>query len=879
MGTQNQPMGSPVNYHPQSQMGTQMGSQYNNSQTGSQYNTQMGQHNSQMNSTQSMGSQMTQNQPMGSPVNYHPQSQMGSQYDTQMGSRYNNSQMGSQYNTQMGQHSSQMNSSQTIGTQTNLSNSRNTPSNPFSSDTSNSYLNHPTSFVNPVPRNDSSHYPSSPDSQRMQQPKVSSNEPEVNTDNGPIWVPDSSVSRCQLCTTTFSIFLRKHHCRNCGKVICGPCSDFQMRLPEIGYHNPVRVCSKCYTSKVTTVIDPSDSIFPSVTNVIAGALNHSVKGLSKLVPNISLPEISFLTPATKVSESDLEHLQNWGIQFSKKDVLHMKDTFDLYEDIDGDLLPKNLSSMLGILGHCGRDQAINFSDCLYTICRNVPHYADDGRIPFNLIAFYSNILVNGSPVEQRNIALNIITHSISQEPQISYSHLVKMLSIIGVWLVNMGINSSTKSDRIREIIEYLEYQTHLVQNSEQYLNSPVPYVIVHGLCYPSYDFYSLVNSVDPPHQIQVDRYQRACREHKGAPIGPLFGDLNFSVQLMIGIQKSLEGNVNYIKPNFGEMKYFRLPSIPENARLVDKRFRDMKLNPNHHTTDSIESNPDFHYYEFKDYSPSVFKDIRRIYGISDEEYLASLGVEQLLLNSVFLGKFNSFNKIGSHGKSGSVFYYSYDGKFIIKTVDHSEAVALTDILPEYHALLSNEGRSLLCPLVGMHRMATPDKSEEYYLTVMLNIMPLDTNYIDTLYDLKGSTTGRRTAMENRHTGVPLKDLDLEHDFIVSEEDKIEILDSMIRDTEFLQKNEIMDYSLLVGVKQLVPGETPLEAPRGCKMAVSLDGTRAYYFGIIDYLVRFRAFKKLEHTFKSFTQEKDFSVQPPPEYRERFINYFMRKIVS
>ena len=44
-------------------------------------------------------------------------------------------------------------------------------------------------------------------------------------------------------------------------------------------------------------------------------------------------------------------------------------------------------------------------------------------------------------------------------------------------------------------------------------------------------------------------------------------------------------------------------------------------------------------------------------------------------------------------------------------------------------------------------MSTEDKSQEYYVVVMLNIMPPDSSYLHELYDLKGSTTGRMTKME------------------------------------------------------------------------------------------------------------------------------------
>lgn len=40
------------------------------------------------------------------------------------------------------------------------------------------------------------------------------------------WVEDQKVDACMLCSAPFTLTYRKHHCRRCGKVICGKCSHF-----------------------------------------------------------------------------------------------------------------------------------------------------------------------------------------------------------------------------------------------------------------------------------------------------------------------------------------------------------------------------------------------------------------------------------------------------------------------------------------------------------------------------------------------------------------------------------------------------------------------------------------------------------------------------
>lgn len=38
----------------------------------------------------------------------------------------------------------------------------------------------------------------------------------------------------------------QHHCRQCGAVVCGPCSNKKLLLPGQGNGKAVRVCLQCY---------------------------------------------------------------------------------------------------------------------------------------------------------------------------------------------------------------------------------------------------------------------------------------------------------------------------------------------------------------------------------------------------------------------------------------------------------------------------------------------------------------------------------------------------------------------------------------------------------------------------------------------------------
>ncbi|KAJ6251135.1 faciogenital dysplasia protein [Anaeramoeba flamelloides] len=62
----------------------------------------------------------------------------------------------------------------------------------------------------------------------------------------PVWVPDSLAINCGLCNKAFSMLKRRHHCRSCGKCICGNCSKYKIVLEHLHKFKKVRVCNRCY---------------------------------------------------------------------------------------------------------------------------------------------------------------------------------------------------------------------------------------------------------------------------------------------------------------------------------------------------------------------------------------------------------------------------------------------------------------------------------------------------------------------------------------------------------------------------------------------------------------------------------------------------------
>uniref|UniRef100_A0A8D8WKM9 WD repeat and FYVE domain-containing protein 3 n=1 Tax=Cacopsylla melanoneura TaxID=428564 RepID=A0A8D8WKM9_9HEMI len=62
------------------------------------------------------------------------------------------------------------------------------------------------------------------------------------------WLKDEGAESCPGCGVKFSIYERKHHCRNCGQVFCSKCSRYESEISRLRILKPVRVCQRCHSS-------------------------------------------------------------------------------------------------------------------------------------------------------------------------------------------------------------------------------------------------------------------------------------------------------------------------------------------------------------------------------------------------------------------------------------------------------------------------------------------------------------------------------------------------------------------------------------------------------------------------------------------------------
>ena len=314
---------------------------------------------------------------------------------------------------------------------------------------------------------------------------------------------------------------------------------------------------------------------------------------------------------------------------------------------------------------------------------------------------------------------------------------------------------------------------------------------------------------------------------------------------------------------------------------------------------NTQAPPTKYEFKFKDYAPEVFRDLRRMFNVNQADYLMSLNDE--------IG----VRAVGSSGKSGSSFYYSNDRKFIIKTIHCSEHKHLRRILKDYYNYVKENPNTLLCQFYGLHRlkMATRTGTVKVHVLVMNNLLPPMVNTADC-YDLKGSTYGRKTSEKKRLKGSCLKDLNFIESkaaIYLADEKKKQMEKQLKRDVELLKSLNIMDYSLLLGLKflnradeelldetskrlsqithQNVPGahKNSIFDTDGGIRAIDTHGEEmdiVYYIGIIDCLTNYSTLKKLETFFRSLRHKREtISAVPPHEYGDRFLKFIFDHIKS
>ena len=239
------------------------------------------------------------------------------------------------------------------------------------------------------------------------------------------------------------------------------------------------------------------------------------------------------------------------------------------------------------------------------------------------------------------------------------------------------------------------------------------------------------------------------------------------------------------------------------------------------------------------------------------------GDESALLAS--LSRCASFAPTG--GKTGASYYKTLDDRYVLKAIKNEELGHFENKMAkkyfEYMArAIKSKMPTLLVKILGVFRIEVRrDGKESSSNNWMLMENLFYNRKVDRMFDLKGSTRNRYQANKE----AVLLDENLLHlvrdgKWIFTTEESKETLNMGVHnDTLMLRRNDIMDYSMLLGLD---------------------DEKKEIYVGIIDYMREYDMKKQLEFLAKSTVagRGQQPTVVDPNKYKERFRaamnNYFL-----
>jgi len=328
---------------------------------------------------------------------------------------------------------------------------------------------------------------------------------------------------------------------------------------------------------------------------------------------------------------------------------------------------------------------------------------------------------------------------------------------------------------------------------------------------------------------------------------------------------------------------------------------------------------------FTSFAPKVFLSLRGLRGFSSEDMRVALSAVN-----------HSEGLKEGNGKSGAFFMFTPCRRFLLKTLTEAEKDFLLSILPNYFEHMRSNPDTLLPWFLGMYRMkakgvsakGVSSKSDDTVrVIVMANVFDNGVSKgvnLEEQYDLKGSTHARTN---NKESG-PAKDLDWmtrSRRMVLEPEMYNKLQSQLTADVAFLESQNIMDYSLLVGISRSVVSHTPVKENdkksaslffpslstlfkpdqdslvRACECESTSAKNRGlfrqhfggikpatttaggvYWCGIIDILQPFNLKKKIEMTVKGKMTAggKDaVSCADPHFYGQRFLSFVQNDVLS
>lgn len=224
------------------------------------------------------------------------------------------------------------------------------------------------------------------------------------------------------------------------------------------------------------------------------------------------------------------------------------------------------------------------------------------------------------------------------------------------------------------------------------------------------------------------------------------------------------------------------------------------------------------------------------------------------------------------GKTKSLFLKTLDDRFVLKSLSPIETQAFLKFAPAYFQIMSeaffHELPSVIAKMLGFYQIVIRNPvtgvEANWFLLVMENLFY---DRVPTrIFDLKGSMRNRKIQSTGEQNEVLLDENMVEFIYesplFTREHSKKLLRGSVHNDTLFLARQNVMDYSLMLGID---------------------EGKQELVVGIIDCIRTYTWDKKLE----SWIKDRGFAggnknrptVTSPKEYKKRFREAMMRYVLE
>ncbi|KAF3935653.1 hypothetical protein ABW19_dt0206173 [Dactylella cylindrospora] len=276
--------------------------------------------------------------------------------------------------------------------------------------------------------------------------------------------------------------------------------------------------------------------------------------------------------------------------------------------------------------------------------------------------------------------------------------------------------------------------------------------------------------------------------------------------------------------------------------------------------------------QFKRAAPLLFQKLRKEWKTDEENYSNQLD--------------NALTPVSGLGFSGSLFFFTQDGSFIVKSVGRKFEYTFLYVqcLEEYGNYMLTNPSSLLCRMTDVlfcfdrHLGGVLGVSPSHYMVMENLLKGMDQEKGWKKWDLKPQQFFEPTRdlipdkikTENAKSG--LADAMEDDRIYITKEQKANLWELLERDTEFLEKIETIDYSLLLG-RYPIEGNGKPPKPKKQNWTtgiVSADGKFVYKACIVDFLWNVNQLQaRIARTAGKLLPEQTVTTEPG-RYRREFL---------